>query len=268
VLKQRIITGLVLVALILLAIIYLPFYFFSIFLTLFMLFAAWEWGILIGIHRKFLRLIFVACVGLCLFFAWHSPIIPILVVSILFWLGAFFFIIFYPKGSSIWASGIWIRTLMGIVVIVPCWLALNTLRAAQDGSQTIIFMLFLVWAADTGAYFAGKSWGKNKLCPRVSPNKTWEGVYGGVLLTAIVAAVGAMIMNIAPSRWFILILLSLFVAIFSVIGDLFESMLKRQIGIKDTGTYLPGHGGFLDRIDSLLAAAPLFLLGLLLFGFF
>ena len=264
--KQRIITALILVSLILLAIIFLPFYLFAVFLTLLMLFAAWEWCLLVGIHKRISRLVYVVCVGLFMFLAWHAPILPVLIIAVLFWLIGLYFIVRYPKSSALWANGVLVRAMMGILVIVPCWLALNMLRAAQDGSQTIIFMLFLIWAVDTGAYFAGKNWGKHKLCPRVSPNKTWEGVYGGLILTGVIAAIGCMLMNVAPIHWTSVIMLALLTAAFSVIGDLFESMLKREVGIKDTGRYLPGHGGFLDRIDSLLAATPLFLLGLMLFG--
>lgn len=157
---------------------------------------------------------------------------------------------------------------MGVFTLAPCWLALIIIRSAENGAIILTFVLCLIWSTDIGAYFSGKWWGKTKLIPKVSPNKTWQGLYGGILLTIIVAVIGCIVFNISPLDWLIVVALAIVVAILSVIGDLLESMLKRQINIKDTGNYLPGHGGLLDRIDSLTAAVPIFLLGCLLFGLF
>ncbi|MCG8434327.1 MAG: phosphatidate cytidylyltransferase, partial [Gammaproteobacteria bacterium] len=148
----------------------------------------------------------------------------------------------------------------GVLALVPCWAAITALHDRQpQGWQLLLFLLVLIWAADIGAYFAGKAWGKNKLAPNISPGKTWEGVFGG--LAASLAA--ALLAN----YWLgfpLLIILPLVVILvaLSVVGDLSESMLKRQAHIKDSGSLFPGHGGVLDRLDSLLATAPMFLLGL------
>src|SRR5207302_1283767 len=127
-------------------------------------------------------------------------------------------------------------------------------------------LLILIWAADTGAYFAGRAFGKHKLLPNVSPGKTWEGFFGAMLMTVIVMGFVVYFLNIPPNNWVPLFLLGFVTVIFSILGDLFESMLKRQAGIKDSGKILPGHGGILDRIDSLTSAAPIFALGVIMLG--
>ena len=147
---------------------------------------------------------------------------------------------------------------------MPSWLALVRLRlAVPDGAQWTLFVLLLVWVADIGAFFSGRRFGRIRLAPEVSPGKTWEGVLGGIAVSALVA--------IAGSAWFhvpLLVFLPLCLAAvgFSVVGDLTESLLKRFAGIKDSGSVFPGHGGVMDRIDSLTGAAPVLLLGLTLMG--
>ena len=139
-------------------------------------------------------------------------------------------------------------------------------------SAGALLLLLLVWAADSGAYFAGRRFGGRwfggrKLAPRISPNKTLEGLLGGVLLAAIVAAAGALLLDVPASRLPEVLGVVLLTVLFSVAGDLFESLLKRHAGVKDSGTLIPGHGGILDRVDSLLAALPVFAVGKAWFGF-
>ena len=123
-----------------------------------------------------------------------------------------------------------------------------------------MFLLMLIWVADIGAYFAGRRWGRRKLAPTISPGKTWEGVWGAAAAAAAFALVGAAVLGVG-SRWPGFVAVCMVTVVFSIVGDLFESMLKRQRGVKDSGSLVPGHGGVLDRLDSLLAAAPVFLLG-------
>jgi phosphatidate cytidylyltransferase len=152
--------------------------------------------------------------------------------------------------------------LCGVPVLVPTFVALSRVqvstRGFARGPEMVLWMLLLVFAADIGAYFAGRSLGRRKLAPRVSPGKTWEGAVGGLVAVALVALVGTLHFPVAGGVAF-----GCAVGIFSVIGDLTESMFKRAAGLKDSGTLLPGHGGILDRIDSVTAAAPLYALGLL-----
>lgn len=147
----------------------------------------------------------------------------------------------------------------GIVALVAAWLALMGLRH-EFGPGYVLFLLMLIWVADIGAYFAGRRWGRRKLAPAISPGKTWEGVWGAAAAALAFALVGAAMLGVG-SRWPGFVAVCMVTIGFSIVGDLFESMLKRQRGVKDSGALLPGHGGVLDRLDSLIAAAPVFLLG-------
>jgi phosphatidate cytidylyltransferase len=154
--------------------------------------------------------------------------------------------------------------LAGALVILPAWAALCTLHASAERGPTVTLMLLmLVWLADIGAYFAGRRWGEKKLAPAISPGKTWEGVYGGLLSSLLFAAIAGAIFSRSLSWTLAFMMVSLLTVMFSVAGDLLESLMKRQSGIKDSGNIIPGHGGIFDRIDSLVAAAPLFLIGFL-----
>jgi phosphatidate cytidylyltransferase len=149
----------------------------------------------------------------------------------------------------------------GLVVLVPAWLALSQLHAHNP--LFMLFLLLLVVAADVGAYFAGRRFGRHKLAPRVSPGKTWEGVGGGVVGATIVAIIGALWLHMP---FLLFIALCVVVVFASIVGDLTESLFKRHAGLKDSGNLLPGHGGVLDRVDSITAAAPVFLVGLQALG--
>jgi phosphatidate cytidylyltransferase len=157
-----------------------------------------------------------------------------------------------------------VALLCGIPVLVPAFIALARVQISERGfargPEMVLWMLLLVFAADIGAYFAGRSLGRHKMAPRVSPGKTWEGALGGLASVALVALVGTLHFGL-PSLGGVAF--GCAIGIFSVIGDLTESMFKRAAGLKDSGGLLPGHGGILDRIDSVTAAAPLYALGLL-----
>ncbi len=264
--KQRIVTGIILVVIVLLLIMFSPMWLFLFLSTLTFLFAAWEWSRLIKLQHVLLRALFVLLVALVMLSVLYVNIQIVLWVAVLWWLFAFIWVWLYPVGVSLWAHSIWVRSCMGILVLVPCWLAINMIRGAENGIGVLLFLLFVIWGADTGAYLVGKWKGKHQLMARVSPKKTWEGFIGGIILSLLVAFIGANLLQIASNLWPKILLLSFVFVLFSVNGDLFESMLKRQSGLKDSGGYLPGHGGLLDRIDSLTAAAPVFLLGCLLLG--
>jgi phosphatidate cytidylyltransferase len=145
-------------------------------------------------------------------------------------------------------------------VLVPAWVAIITLH--QHHPQLVLYLILLVASADTGAYFAGKAFGKNKLAPELSPGKTKEGMLGGLMGALVLSVFVAWYFALPAQDWFYFIALSVAVALISVAGDLFESLIKREAGQKDSGNILPGHGGILDRIDGLLAALPLFTLGI------
>lgn len=158
------------------------------------------------------------------------------------------------------------KSTIGICIFVPFALSLNILQT-KFGAGYVLYVLALIWANDIGAFFAGTAYGKYLLAPTVSPKKTLEGLYGGIVLGIVVIICGGFFLNIHGIRWSLWIMLGMVVSLWSVIGDLFESMLKRQAKVKDSGNLLPGHGGIYDRIDSLVAAVPLFTAGLLLINF-
>jgi phosphatidate cytidylyltransferase len=181
-------------------------------------------------------------------------------IAAAWWLFAFLWVTLAPAVQSRAAAA-----LSGALVLVPAWVAIAHLflyaapRINVSGSRLVLFVLALVWAADIGAFFAGRQFGRLKLAPRVSPAKTWEGVLGGMAAAAVVAAAGAWWFDL-PRVAFLSLCLA--VTLVSIVGDLTESMFKRYAGMKDSGSLFPGHGGILDRIDSVTAAAPVFLLGL------
>jgi phosphatidate cytidylyltransferase len=154
---------------------------------------------------------------------------------------------------------------VGFLVLVPTWAAMVYIRELTQGPWLIVYMFLLVWGADTGAYFAGKRFGKRKLLPRVSPAKSWAGVGGASVTVLLVTMTAQQHLHFSQNLSFGIYILALVLLFVSVVGDLTESMFKRQCGIKDSGSILPGHGGIMDRIDSLTAAAPVFALCLIFF---
>ncbi|MGL4746661.1 MAG: phosphatidate cytidylyltransferase, partial [Shewanella sp.] len=170
----------------------------------------------------------------------------------------------YPKSAKLWQKNPMLKSMFGQLTLVPCFVALIALKSISSqispyyGASLVLLVMLIVWAADSGAYFVGKAVGKTKLMPAVSPAKTLEGLLGGLVTTLIVVA-GVMV--ISPEQELgLVVAVTLFVALISALGDLSESMFKRAACIKDSGTILPGHGGVLDRIDSLTAALPVFTL--------
>lgn len=156
----------------------------------------------------------------------------------------------------------------GTLSVIPAWCALALIHAGQPhGNRWLLLALCIVWAADSGAYFAGRRFGRNKLSPRISPNKTVEGLIGGVAAGMLLALIAAPLAGASVKQLPYIAIVAIWTILFSVVGDLFESLLKRHVGVKDSGHLIPGHGGVLDRIDSVLAALPVFALGQLLFGF-
>jgi phosphatidate cytidylyltransferase len=228
------------------------------------LFAAWEWSALVRLTGRWSRASYVAAVALLMALASQYAVTPgpyrqLLILTAAWWLVALGWLVFVPKRVSRVTAGI-----AGLLVLVPAWTALSHLQIQSDrGPGFVFYVLCLVWAADIGAYFIGKRFGQRRLAPRVSPSKTWEGVAGGLFGAIVVAAIGAQLFSV-PTVAFIF--LSAAVALASIVGDLTESMFKRFAGLKDSGNFIPGHGGLLDRIDSVTAALPLFVLGLALLG--
>lgn len=217
---------------------------------------AWEWSAFLGLRTHATRLVFVAVIAVLLAVASVSvadelAVGVVLKVALAWWLAALFWTFFFP--TPIPKPAGWV---CGALVLIPAYLAIILLYSLQPA--LLLFALVIVWAADIGAYFTGRHIGKVKLAPKISPGKTWEGVLGGLFAVAVLALIQARWLDIDIAM---LLPFCLAVAIISVIGDLTVSMFKRNAGIKDSGRLFPGHGGVLDRIDSITAAAPLFVLG-------
>jgi phosphatidate cytidylyltransferase len=263
-LKSRILTALVLAAVIVGVLLYMPAGVTLVLLALAILLGAWEWSAFIRGAGRGLRLCYVAVVAALLAVAFDycsdRPALRLFLgAATVWWCVALLWLTLMPQRMSPWAAA-----LSGAFALVPAGVALGQLRVGSpDGGAWMLFALFLIVAADTGAFFAGHRFGRVKLAPRVSPGKTWEGVIGGMLL-ALLAALGGAALFGQPLLAFAAV--GLATAAFSVVGDLTESMLKRSAGVKDSGHLLPGHGGMLDRLDSIAAGAPLFVFGLLLIG--
>ena len=267
-LKQRLLTAAILIPLVIFGIFSLPTRYLSIILALIVVIGAWEWAALIDLKKTKQRIAYVGVVvaslaGAACIARYPAGLTLILWVTLFWWIIALVWIFRFREKEqqtvTLWKSG-----LVGVLVLVPCWLALTVIHKSEQGAEYLLFVMALIWIADSGAYFSGRCWGKSKLAPHVSPGKSWEGVAGGLVLVAITALIsGSLLFEYESTRLLLFTLLCVSVVLFSVEGDLLESMFKRRAGVKDSGTILPGHGGVLDRIDSLTAAAPLFLLGLL-----
>lgn len=261
-LKKRIMTALILLPIVILGIIYLPVLGFGIITAVLIAIGAWEWANLSELNRLWHKVSYV--IGTLLLLC--IPVIQsyyLLGIAVLVWFFNSIWICAYPAGTRFWQSHILLRLLMGWGVLIPCWVGLLLLRQQPNGIYLIFLTLVIVWCADSGAYFTGRFFGKKPLAPQVSPNKTQEGVYGGLLCALLVTLALGWFWLGTKLALPLFALLVLIAAIFSVIGDLFESMVKRMANVKDSGVLFPGHGGMLDRIDSLTAVAPVFALGIL-----
>ncbi|AWF82189.1 phosphatidate cytidylyltransferase [Microbulbifer sp. A4B17] len=268
VLKQRIITALVLLALFMGVLFLLPMQWFSLIFVAVILLAGWEWANLSNLNRA-LRFVFLAALGLTLMVTaqyvfsmnFNDPDIDrgrqILAVACGWWALAFLWVQSYPSSAALWGNR-WVRGLIGLVVLVPTWLSLVVLRGLDHGAWLVLYVVAIVAAADVGAYFVGRKFGKRKLAREVSPGKSWEGFFGGLGACLILALVTSYLFELPLKNTVLFTFGVLVTALASVIGDLVESMFKRHRGIKDSSHMLPGHGGILDRIDSLSAALPVF----------
>lgn len=270
-LMQRLITALVLIPLVAIALFFLPLPYFSAMVILICGLAIWEWTQFLGIKQPYLRrlyamigMIILAVITYLIPFDWFSYVITYsLELALVWWVVALVLVVTYPKTAKIWQNSITLKSLFGFCTIFPFFTSMIALRSPfylfdhYLGTFWLLYILVLVWATDSGAYFAGRLFGKHKLAPLVSPGKTIEGLIGGVISAMIIATIVMIFWGTAGS--FRSILFASFVAILaSVVGDLTESMFKRAAGIKDSGHLIPGHGGVLDRIDSLMAAIPIF----------
>lgn len=265
-LKDRVITAVVMAAVFLGILFFCPPLVFTGFIGMVTSVAAWEWANLCHLTSRPGRAAFtgaVATVAALLMVVLHWSqwvrLEQVLVLSCVWWALALLWVQGYPSSAVLWRSR-WTRMIMGLLVLVPAFLSLVHLRSFPDGHWYVIAVVLLVAAADIGAYFAGRRFGRHKLAPSVSPGKSWEGVVGGVLAVAVIGVLFALFRDANVA---VVLAVALPATLVSVVGDLLESMLKRYRGVKDSGHILPGHGGVLDRIDGLVAAVPVFTLAVI-----
>lgn len=268
-LKQRVITALILIPVVLWLVLFADHSVFSMAMILVVSLAAFEWGMLCGLN-KIGQILFSLMMLVGLYVSWQFMLheqIPLFVFGLvsIAWFGLTVYLV--TKRSSIEVSDKinYAQLLVGVVLLAAAWSSVVDLHAVENhGSMLVMFLLVLIWTADTAAYFAGHKFGKHKLSPVVSPGKTWEGVIGAFAAVAVIGFFMAQYDFFSNLNPLLLSVVGVAVAAVSVGGDLFESKIKRERGVKDSGSLLPGHGGVYDRIDSLIAAAPVYLFGVLM----
>ena len=228
---------------------------FAVFIGCFLLLSAWEWGALCGFGGTG-RVAWTVAVALAgaLIVALGIPA-AVAAIGALCWAVGTVAVFVFPRGRALWEQ-VWVRVLAGLLMMLPAFSGLVLLQAREGGAWLVLWTMLMVWAADIGAYFAGRAFGRRKLMPAVSPGKTIEGMLGGVVVALLISLAMAVLADLHSRAPVLLVLVTLVVIAASVVGDLLESLVKRVAGVKDSGTILPGHGGVLDRVDGVLAAAP------------
>uniref|UniRef100_A0A3B0MKA6 Phosphatidate cytidylyltransferase n=1 Tax=Arsenophonus endosymbiont of Trialeurodes vaporariorum TaxID=235567 RepID=A0A3B0MKA6_9GAMM len=273
-LNARIITTIILIPLVIAALFFLPPNLFGYVIIVICSLAAWEWSQFIGWTVQIKRIISAVLFGICLLglqlsfqdliqLTTEPLIIYILSAGLVWWLVAIILVVTFPTSARFWSQSVILKILFGVLTILPFYCGMLVLKSVDYhiddfiGAWCVLYVMLLVWSADSGAYFFGHLFGKHKLAAKVSPGKTLEGMLGGMLTAGIIAWLFSLfvpVLLISKN----LLFCSVIVVIISVFGDLTESMFKRQAGIKDSSYLIPGHGGVLDRIDSLTAAIPVF----------
>ncbi|MDP5254855.1 MULTISPECIES: phosphatidate cytidylyltransferase [unclassified Vibrio] len=280
--KQRIITALILAPLVIAGIFFLPIQGVAVIAAAVTLLGFWEWTQFAPLrqysrHYALLPAVILMVISAGVFYPGlvsgdlSVPLLILFSLATLWWVAASALAVTYPKTRTCWQNSTLLKQLFGFLTLLPFMWSIIVLKAQSSsevshyGAKLVLFVCLLVWAADSGAYFVGKRWGRNKMAPNVSPNKTIEGLLGGVLAAGLVGVFVSHWFELSFSSYGHLILTIVFTVVISVLGDLVESMFKRNSGIKDSSQLIPGHGGVLDRIDSLTAAFPIFTLAYLVF---
>ena len=281
--KTRVLAALIMAPLAIGGVLFLPTPWLMAIAALLFLLALWEWLRLADVEDTLARTILLACnLALMVALVWGSRSAQggsfalfhlVIVIGVGWWLLALLWLKHYHFASDHDSHARAFKLLAGTLAVVPAWCALGVIHASEpNGNYWLLLALMLVWAADTGAYFTGRQFGGKwfggrKLAPRISPNKTVEGLLGGIVLAMLVALGGALLIGVDQAQLPAIAGVAAVTVAFSVVGDLYESLLKRHVDIKDSGHLIPGHGGVLDRVDSVLAALPVFALGKLWFGY-
>ncbi|NIR30643.1 MAG: phosphatidate cytidylyltransferase [Gammaproteobacteria bacterium] len=265
-------TAAILIPLVVAAVLVLDTGYVGLLLAAIVLGGAWEWSALVSLRAPWARWLYTLTLLPLLYTAHRVLDVPggllgILGAGLAWWLVALVLVLRLQRSGVGPRLPAWIGIVIGWLLLVPPWVGLAYLHGQlEHGPTWVIFVLALTWLADSGAYLAGRRWGRRRMAARVSPAKTWEGVAGGLLAAGVLALAGGMAVATGVGHLLLFVLLCLATVGASVLGDLAESLFKRQAGVKDSGRLLPGHGGVLDRIDSLTAAAPVFAFGMYWWG--
>ncbi|KYK74009.1 phosphatidate cytidylyltransferase [Aggregatibacter actinomycetemcomitans] len=280
-LKQRVLSAIVLIAIVFAALFLFSPYYFALALGVVVVLGIWEWTQFFNFKQATFWRYAITVLSAVFLFLWiydegnyldagrvfENYAQPILLGAVIWWLVALSFVVSYPKSNNLWAKHSVLQFFFAFFTLIPFLIGVLLLRldnyVAQPyhGIMLLLYVFILVWVADSGAYFVGRKFGKHKLAPKVSPGKSWQGAIGGLVMAGVVSAIfvnvtqQGLIKDVSPSAF---IALSVVTVAISILGDLTESMFKRQSGIKDSSNLIPGHGGILDRIDSLTAAVPFF----------
>ncbi|MEO6687959.1 MAG: phosphatidate cytidylyltransferase [Dokdonella sp.] len=265
-LRQRILTALVLTPIAVAIVLFLPTAIVAFIIGALCLLAMWEWTRLAGITSPALQggIVVASALGLGLLWTVRDQPVAWYVIGagLAWWLLALLWMRHFSYAAAPTRENATLKLVAGQFAVLPAWLALMKIHGgAEHGHAWALFALILIWAADTAAYFAGKRFGTTKLAPQISPNKTTAGVWGALVGAGCVAVIGGLLFGLSGGALIALAALALLTVLASILGDLVESLLKRQANVKDSGTLFPGHGGLLDRFDSLLAAMPVFAAG-------
>lgn len=281
--KTRLLAALIMAPIAILSVLFMPTPILAALSALLFLAALWEWLKLADVDDTLARtILLVLNLALMVALVWASRSTNgfsfvlfqlATVIGVIWWLLAMIWMKHYRFASDHDSHARAFKLAAGTLAVVPAWCALVLIHAdLPNGHRWLLLALFLVWSADTGAYFTGRKFGGKwfggrKLAPRISPNKSIEGLLGGLLLALVIAMIGAPLAGATVDQLPAVALVALASVSFSVVGDLFESLLKRHVNVKDSGNLIPGHGGILDRVDSVLAALPVFALGKIWLGF-
>lgn len=269
--KQRIITALIVAPLGVLLFLFASTMIFSAVIGVLCLIALWEWSRMSGMRSRPVRAVLIALCGALMVWLWFSQGSPFWLttigVGVAWWIVAVAWLKNYTFAAAQKPENTAIKLVAGICAVIPAWVAVTDLRLHQtEYHMWALYSIVLIWGADTFAYFSGKRFGRHKLAPNISPGKTIEGVYGALVCTAVVATIGGYWLGVRGGLLVALVAVALMSVLFSVVGDLFESVIKRQANVKDSGAMFPGHGGVFDRLDGAFAGIPIFVLGKFLLG--
>ena len=269
--KQRVVTALLITPIAIAMILLMSSVAFAIFIAVLCLIALWEWTRLSGMRSRPWRGVLVALAGASMIALWCCRDSwfwwPLIAAGAVWWLFAFLWLRRFSFAAAPTRENTALKLLAGALAVLPSWTAMMQVHRSQSELHTwALYTLMLIWAADTFAYLAGSRWGRTKLAPQISPGKTIAGVYGALAGSAVIAIVGGWLLGVRDATLLPLVIVGMISVLFSIVGDLFESLIKRHAGVKDSGNLFPGHGGVFDRLDGVFAALPIFALGKAVLG--